>query len=794
MPFVRDYSYSTTGGTAATTIAVGVPDYEQNDLLVAMVSADGQLPANTTSVTGTGWTNIGFYTAAGNNAAGMSILVKYASASEPVDYTFSGFSSETLNGMIISIGDTFFDGGTGANAIQNRTTSTSTPNFTGTTYATLRQGYPAIASTADNSLILFFGVSGGTGTSGGVPTISEGIAHLLIGKDGGAHSDGAAWAYKKTAGTLAANSVYIRVSGNTSAAGYYAQMVVRPPAGGATIIPPYIVSDPSRLIDTATGAIDPAGYGALTTATGANSTVFPTATLTLNGRPVVAGGATYTAADQGVNTFHSGINILGVTTSGSWASNNTAYPAMTDLAGANILMHVSPQTPASGQSVDSVALAGACGFAVGLASTAGNCKVWHVHGNGTPWNQTRWVPCVINTSNTTGVIGTAGSINNNSIANIGFFLSCKGVAGAYTITSIWKMDTTIAAGGNAARPFTDADLVPVFAASKERRSIIAQGSKQYYVVQTCQFGNGGTDSIYLKLDDAAFEFPKQYDKTTRNVNYCSIDNKVGFIFYPGASDYISFKNCLFTSESKFVWQFNSASGAATVVSSGAKVSGAGLITLSANINLSDMTFNKCSEVPAAGGNLTAITFDATTASTGAVSITSSTIAGLQTQLNKLTDCIFTNNTTGAGLVINYTGSEAGPFELNLTTGKFSGNTFDIKWSPTTVKTLTVNVSGTANPTTITATTGSAFISNPKTLTVNSVPSGAEVRIRQGAFTLAYASNVTTGSYIYNYQYTQDEPVRVSVSLPGYVIEPIDTVLVSSNTSVTVVSVPDPSYV
>lgn len=727
MPFIRDYAYSTTGATATTTITCGVPVSVENDILVAMISSDGSIvnTANAT-VTGAGWFFLGGYGANGTNDAGFHVYARYAPASPPIDYTFGGWTSETLNAMIISVGDAFQTGTANpTTAFENITASTATANWTA-----VRRAFPAIDTSANDSLILYFGAGDGTGSTG-IPTFIEGLSnHQLIGKDGGAHCDGAGWTFKRAAGTLATNTNYVLVDGNATPTNYLAQMVVRPPTGGITVRPPYIVQDNSKLIYMGTGNANVTGYGTVT-ATGANSTDFPTATLTLNGRPVVASGTTYTATDQGVNTFHSGINILGVTTSGSWASNQTTTPAMTDLAGFNLLFHVSPAVPASLQSIDSVKLSGASGFAIGLGSTAGNCKVWQCHGAGTPWGNSRWVPVVINTDATAGVIGQAGTFNANSITKIGLFLSCKGIANSMTVASIWKMDVTIAAGGDANRPFGIQDTVDIFATSKERRSVILQGANQLYVVQELQYGNGGTDPTYVVLDNAVFEFPTQYNKAAGLVNYNSVDNKVGVSFYPGASDTVSLRNVTFTSANKYEWGFNASSGAANVDTEGMRVIGAGIITMAANVPMVDCGFNKCDEIAAAGASFTGVAFSETTSTVGAVSITSATIAGLQTELNKLTNCVFTSNTTGAGLVIKYTGSEAGPFTLDLSTGTFTGNTFDIKWSPTTAKTLTVNVVGTANPTTITATLGSASISNPKTVTLTGLIADSEVRAYLG---------------------------------------------------------------
>jgi hypothetical protein len=80
------------------------------------------------------------------------------------------------------------------------------------------------------------------------------------------------------------------------------------------------------------------------------------------------------------------------------------------------------------------------------------------------------------------------------------------------------------------------------------------------------------------------------------------------------------------------------------------------------------------------------------------------------------------------------------------------------------------------------------------ITVTNIPSGAEIRFRQGSYTLNYGSNITSGSYTYTFDYVQDSPVTIVVTLAGYVIDPLSATLSLSNQSIPLVYTPDPSYV
>ena len=257
--------------------------------------------------------------------------------------------------------------------------------------------------------------------------------------------------------------------------------------------------------------------------------------------------------------------------------------------------------------------------------------------------------------------------------------------------SMWALDTTTICGGNAANPTNTRSIVKAASSGKERFSILQQGIAQALIMQPIQFGNGGTDTLYLNLDSSAIEFPKQYDISKKQVFYCSANNVAGLSYYAGPGDTVIHSNATIISQDKYFWGFNAnTSSLATYNFSGTVINGAGNVTLSANVPLNTVTFGSCDQIYTANANLTGCIFSTTTAGAGqgAVSILSNTQQGLQNQLNNLINCQFINNTSSNGaLRISYTGNSA-PINLYSSTLTFSGNFADIYWDAPAGSTLT----------------------------------------------------------------------------------------------------------
>jgi hypothetical protein len=469
--------------------------------------------------------------------------------------------------------------------------------YTTGTATAARSALPQVTTSRDNSLVLWQASNAGTATSTlYLGAIIEGPCSFICAKDGTAHSDAWSWGWQKAAGATSA-AVYQSNLGTGTQTISTGVLAINPPSTGATVIPAYCSADASVYVSPMTGV----AYNGDSAPANTVTTPF---TGTINGCPVAVGGTTVTRADTGINSYHAMTNFTGVVTNGSFGGIRCTVVSR-NLSGKNLLFHIQPYLPVDIQVADSVALTGACGVAIGLASSAGNFKVWHVGGSATPWGTARHQPAVIHVSNTTGLLQTTGTLSTTAVVDFGFLVSSKVVASNWLVGSVWALDTTTVCGGIAAEPIKVPDIVRVASDGFERRSVIQEGSAQMLVLQPLQFGDGGTNPVYLNLDGTAIEFPQIYSKADKTVSYCSIDNFAGITYYPGASDTIKHKNGVVSSKSRYKWGLHSsASTSATYDFSGLSVIGAGTITLARAITVTGLTINDYTTIDATG-----LTFD-----------------------------------------------------------------------------------------------------------------------------------------------------------------------------------------
>ena len=86
-----------------------------------------------------------------------------------------------------------------------------------------------------------------------------------------------------------------------------------------------------------------------------------------------------------------------------------------------------------------------------------------------------------------------------------------------------------------------------------------------------------------------------------------------------------------------------------------------------------------------------------------------------------------------------------------------------------------------------------IIYDRRTKTFTGLPSGTEVRVVQGSYTLAHEQSVTSGSYDFVYDAVGD-PVKVRFTNPGYWIYPIDFTRDLNDSTFPVTVIKDPSYI
>jgi hypothetical protein len=663
-------------------------------------------------------------TAANNRVRQISSISTTSNANDTITVTdTTGMVTESGGGDERIIAWPFNSNITGGGA------GSTFDGYTNSNDNTYRSNLPTVTTTKDDCLIVW----AANPDAVTVPSIIEGPCQLIAGKDGSAHSDGMAWGYQKTAGATP-STVYV-----TKMAALVTEMAVvavNPPHGGATVRPAYGISDASVYISPLTGA----AYGSDSLPDNTLTTAF---TGTINGRPVANGGATVTRADSGINSYHAMHNFTGVVTAGTYAGTRTVI-ASRNLASKNLLFHIQPYLPVDIQTTDNVALLGAMGVAIGLASSNGNFKVWHVGGAGVYGDTQRHQPVVIHTDATAGLLQSTGSPSFSGVVALGFMVSGKVVAPNWLVASMWALDTFTLVGGIAAEPITLPKIIECYAAGHERRSAVQQGSKQALFLGPVQIGDG-TNFTYLNLDGVAVEFPKQYSKTTKEVYYNSIDNVCGWKFYAASGDTFICKNSVFSSGSRFFWSLHASfSTAVTPDFSGTSVIGAGTISLARAVTIAGLTINDYSTLDVTGLTLNGSTIKnppatsasittGTTARLGTCAIdVSSVTAGNHWWSGSDPSLIFQNCTFvgGGGHALNIT--IAGGNSITLTGNTWTGFGADASTGAAlnftaATGTITVNIAGGGIPTYKSAGATITFV-NAKTVkvTVKDASTGAVI--------------------------------------------------------------------
>lgn len=752
MPAIRDWSFNYHGTTTATTITCPLPQYQQNDLLLAILSAD----TGTQTWTATGWTQLFSAT----NGANLAVMYKIASASETDPVTFTYTVAETANAAILSIRDV--------------DTSAPIANFAGANGTAARVAMPTTTATRNNSLIIYCSAHGSTAV---IPSIIEGPVTQITAKDGSSHSDSIAWGFMPSSGTTP-NNVYWTVSGTTYTS-RLATIVINPPSSGATVIPTYCAADNSVYIDPIHGTT---AFRGNTAWAGTATTYFtsPLAGWTLANATVTA------RADYGINSYRSCGGMNGPTATNNWlgATLVLASANYVNVTGKNILLHAMPYLPADIQTVHGVNLG--AGIAVGMFSSANNARVWHVHGAGTAWGVTR-APIVINEANTSGLIDTRGTLNTSSVRGFACFTSGFVVPSDWVWTMIWMLDTTVIAGGTASEPVDITGIRVAAADGHERMSVIQQAKNQLLVLQPLQFGNGGTNPIYLDLDSTAIEFPQIYNRQERQVYYCSVDNVAGITYYAGPNDTIKHRNSIVSSKSRYHFRLHpSSSASATYDFSGLVVIGAGDISLARPITISEITINNYSTLDIS--NLTlqysaiinppntnnSITLNSSTVVSGCSFDVRSLSAGnylLSTATpNQFSNCTFTGSTS-SGHAIRITTPGTYTFSGNIFNGFGANGTTSAAIFNDSGGTVTLNITnGGSTPTYRNGTGATTIINNAVNVLVKCVNKinqplqNIRVYIEKASDKTLILNSLTNtnGEVSTSYNYTGDTLININI--------------------------------
>jgi hypothetical protein len=410
--------------------------------------------------------------------------------------------------------------------------------------------------------------------------------------------------------------------------------------------------------------------------------------------------------------------------------------------------------------------------------------VWHVHGANTSFG-VNLTPVVVNTGATPGAIQTTGTLNANSVAGMGFFVSGFVASADMIWTMVWMLDTTTVSGGSVLTPVDIPGIVRSIANGKERISALQQGKNQMLVLQPFQLGNGGTDPLVLDISTASIEFPQQYNVASQQVFYNSSDNVAGITFFPGVSDTIDIRSATFSSASKFHWKWHaSSSTSATVLMEGCQVIGAGTVELKSGIPYNSITFSDYSTILASGVaftdciflkppvSSTAITNNSTTIFNSCTINTTTITAGIGwvtvTSPETITRCSFTGSgTTGHAIIITTPGTYT--FFGNIFTGYgITGSTSAAIYNDSGGL-VTLNIAGGGgSPTYRNGTSATTSVVAGATVTFTGLPTGTDVVILTAGTTTILQQVDAEASSSYAWGYSGTHTVDVGFIKTGYV--------------------------
>jgi hypothetical protein len=253
----------------------------------------------------------------------------------------------------------------------------------------------------------------------------------------------------------------------------------------------------------------------------------------------------------------------------------------------------------------------------------------------------------------------------------------------------------------------------------------------------CPIQVGGGNNVALSFNLNTIQFPRRWN----GINYFAWnagDNVSGIIFKGKAGDVIRMTNCVFTSGSKYRWEFDAAASAsATYDFTGSTVVNA-TVTLRAVYTFDNMAFINCT------------TFTQNSAAISNSSFTNCTITC--NNPSNISDCLFTSGGTGHALVLTTPGTYT--FDGNVFSGYGADGTTNAAIYNDSGGAVTLNiVGGGGTPTVRNGTGASTTINANVSITLTNLKNPSEVRVFDAGTQTERAGtgneNVTTGSHTFS---------------------------------------------
>jgi len=372
-------------------------------------------------------------------------------------------------------------------------------------------------------------------------------------------------------------------------------------------------------------------------------------------------------------------------------------------------------------------------------------------------------PSLIDLDDTTFRMQAGGTFNPASVAGI---IVCSQPKAYYVYTyfsPLFKLGSFEMQGGTSGRPGSF-ETYYAYSSNNMLNTVLKQGGLAENQFFTCQETSYGSTAVVADFSNQSVEWPSEYDSDVKKRNFKIAAGRLNaHTIDPVAGSIVTYPNASFNFGNKHKLDINTA---VTVTMSGFKILNADVTVTAYTGNLTGPSFVGCSEIVHNSNSFSGgCSFD-TCYDTNVITYTGATQAALQTLIDNVANCTFTNNTTAVR--VEFTGT--GDVTLNFDNISWSGNTTDIHYDSTNSSALTANMQNGSNASSsaISGSATSVTISNDITATVAVNITGAEITmLLTGTQTEEYHVETGTTSQGHTYTYSSDTTIDLQVFKAGY---------------------------
>lgn len=760
MAYIRDWV--TVEDAANVLITTGaLPTHEIGDLLLWILSKDDALGGGY-STSSPGWMVLDRQT--GNAALGSAVIWKFASSSNETRPMASSSDTDAHHTVMLSIAD--------AHPTLPFNATASTANVAASQFSS-----PSVTTTVNDCLMIWAISADGAVTS----PLSNPGAHHLMSQDAATISTAVAWGFQKLSGSTPTITWTQSLSEETNRL----TLAIRNSTNGR--IPAYV----DRSINPARVITPLHHFSTL------NNIQFP-ATLNLPtiGNKTTVFDAAAATADFGINPYSSAISSTPLQAAATFQNGfKLLYTTAININSGTIGCSFGVATPRDALTdVGKTSETGTLITFVDSENPNTQYTAYHIAASDSNPNYVGRAIFVINPRQTTTAEVISGTLNTGQITGTVFTTAVPRGATSLYYSELHHIDKLVVAGGDINHPV---DVEGLYSVGNSYRLPVIQQTGASALISYTPIQIGGGDEIYCSLENSALQFPRIFDKSTKQLSYHANPRDIGISYYGRtSSDVIKHINSIVTSPSEFYWDIHaSASSSASYDFSGLSIIGAA-VNLKNVTTFSGMSFIGCTVITASNCILDECTITNVPISGNSILVNSSSLIqncliNVSRVSASLSWCqtnnpsIFNNtsfvNTASAGHALTMTQSGTFTFTGNTFTGFGASGTVNAALYNNSSGSITLNIINGDVPTYRDGFGAITIINNTKTLTLTGLIADSEIRIFRVSDNVELGgteSSLTT--FEHNYNYVSDVVVDIIIMHLNYDYLRISSITLGAN--------------